>query len=88
MPEMDRGEGLDEAVAARDDDGGAPVEIHGPESEARRIVRRASPLRLALRLVAFALLLAVTTVGVWRGHAWWVEHARTPNAGAHDDRGP
>ncbi len=84
MAEMDP----DDAVAARDDDGDAPVEIHGPESEARRIVRRASPARLALRLTAVAVLLGGAAAGVLRGRAWWVEHARAPNAGAHGDRGP
>jgi hypothetical protein len=88
MIEPDRGEAPDDAVAARDDDGDAPVEIHGPASEAARIVRRASPLRLALQVAALAVLLGGAAAGAWRARAWWVEHAHDPGSAGRGDRGP
>ena len=63
-------------VVARDVDE-RPVEIHGPGAELERLVRRASPARLLLRLALGAAVLAGLAAGARLGRdAWLLRKAR------------
>ena len=65
------------AVVARDHDD-APIDLPGPSADALRVVRRASPARLARTLAIAAAILAVATMAAIRVGAWLADRrART-----------
>src|SRR5262245_38586446 len=60
-----------------------PIDIHGPQSEARELVRRASPARLALRLLLAALLLGGGAAAAYRARDWYAERLAREARVAH-----
>jgi formylglycine-generating enzyme required for sulfatase activity len=76
-----------EAVVARDRDD-RPIEIHGPGSELEALVRKASPARLALRLLVTAVLLAAAAYGALLARDAWAERRARTVPMAHLPGGP
>jgi formylglycine-generating enzyme required for sulfatase activity len=71
----------DEARAVVASDVGHPLpDLGSPHSEAARLVKHASPARLAVRLLLTATVLGGAAGGAWLGHAAWrvrlAKHAR------------
>jgi formylglycine-generating enzyme required for sulfatase activity len=60
-----------------------PIEIHGPGSEVEKLVRHASPARLALRLLLVAVTAAALAFGALRARDWWAERLARAAPVAH-----
>lgn len=60
-----------------------PIEIHGPGSEVEKLVRRASPARLAFRLSLLAVLLGGLAFGAYRARFFWAERLARAAPVAH-----